>query len=135
MSFLIKLQTRSEALLKKTLWPRCFPVNFEKFLRPPSLKEHLRWLLQYYIKGIFRTLSNIYDWAFLQRSSIIDVSQFCNTSLAKRSLVFVQQLAIIQCIKNLVIFEVNMLVFTELLHLYLRHHLPEKILPLQRLIS
>ena len=40
-SFSIKLQ----ALLKERLWRRCFPVNFAKFLRPPFLIEHLRWLL------------------------------------------------------------------------------------------
>ena len=28
-------------LLKKTLWHKCFPVNFEKFLRTPFLTEHL----------------------------------------------------------------------------------------------
>ena len=33
------------ALLKKRLWPRCFPVNFAKFLRTPFIVEHLRWLL------------------------------------------------------------------------------------------
>ena len=26
-------------------WHRCFPVNFAKFLRTPSLTEYLRWLL------------------------------------------------------------------------------------------
>ena len=31
-------------LLKKRLWHRCFPVNIAKFLRPPFLTEHLRWL-------------------------------------------------------------------------------------------
>ena len=36
---------RSAALLKKRLWHRCFPVNFEKFLRTPFIIEHLRWLL------------------------------------------------------------------------------------------
>ena len=30
---------------KKSLWHRCFPVNFEKFLRIPFFTEHLRWLL------------------------------------------------------------------------------------------
>ena len=29
-------------LLKKSLWHRCFPVNFVKFLRTPFLTEHLR---------------------------------------------------------------------------------------------
>ena len=42
-SFLIKLH--AQALLKKSLWHRCFPVNFAKFLRTPFFTEHLRWLL------------------------------------------------------------------------------------------
>ena len=32
-------------ILKKRLWDMCFLVNFEKFLRPSFLTEHLRWLL------------------------------------------------------------------------------------------
>ena len=36
---------RPATLLKKRLWHRYFPVNFEKFLRTPFLIEHLRWLL------------------------------------------------------------------------------------------
>ena len=32
-------------LLKKTLGRKCFPVNFEKFLRTLLLTRHLRWLL------------------------------------------------------------------------------------------
>ena len=36
---------RLATLLKKKLWLRCFPVNFENFLRRPFLAEHLRWLL------------------------------------------------------------------------------------------
>ena len=36
---------RSAALLKKRLWHRCFPVNFEKFPRTAFIIEHLRWLL------------------------------------------------------------------------------------------
>ena len=35
---------RSATLLKKRLWHRYFPVSFAKFLRTPSLTEHLRWL-------------------------------------------------------------------------------------------
>ena len=45
VSFLTKLQARPATLLKKRLWHRCFPVNFEKFLRTPFFTEHLRWLL------------------------------------------------------------------------------------------
>ena len=44
--FLIKLQ--ASTLLEKSLWHRCFPVNFAKFLRTPSFTEHLRWLLLYF---------------------------------------------------------------------------------------
>ena len=32
-------------LFKKRHWHRCFPVNFEKFLRTPFFTEHLWWLL------------------------------------------------------------------------------------------
>ena len=32
-------------LLKKRFWYWCFPVNFSKFLKTPSITEHLRWLL------------------------------------------------------------------------------------------
>ena len=32
-------------LLKKRLWHRCFPVNFEKFLRIAFFTEYLWWLL------------------------------------------------------------------------------------------
>ena len=40
-----KVFLRPAILLKKRLWHRCFPVNFEKFLRTPFLTEHLRRLL------------------------------------------------------------------------------------------
>ena len=36
---------RTVALLKKRFWCRCFPVNFLKFLKTPSITEHLWWLL------------------------------------------------------------------------------------------
>ena len=38
-------ELRPETLLKKTLWHRCFLVNFVKFLRTPFLTEHHRWVL------------------------------------------------------------------------------------------
>ena len=31
--------------LCQSLWHRCFPVNFAKFLRTPFFTEHLRWQL------------------------------------------------------------------------------------------
>ena len=40
VTFLIKLQASGltpATLLKKSLWHRCFPVNFVKFLRTPFL--------------------------------------------------------------------------------------------------
>ena len=40
---------RPATLLKKKLWHRCFPVNFVKFLRTPFLREHLRWLLLFFL--------------------------------------------------------------------------------------
>ena len=36
---------RPATLLKRSLWHRCFPVNFVKFLRTPFYIEHLRRLL------------------------------------------------------------------------------------------
>ena len=53
---------RPATLLKKSLWHRCFPVNFAKFLRTPFYKENLWWrllikyweiklILQYYKQG------------------------------------------------------------------------------------
>ena len=38
---------RPATLLKKSLWHRCFPANFAKFLSTPFFTEHLRWLLLY----------------------------------------------------------------------------------------
>ena len=36
---------RPATLVKKSLWQRCSPVIFVKFLRTPSLAEYLWWLL------------------------------------------------------------------------------------------
>ena len=41
---------RPATLIKKRLWPRCFPVNFAKFLRTAFIVEHLWWLLLYETK-------------------------------------------------------------------------------------
>ena len=38
---------RPAIVFKKSLWHRCFPVSFAKFLRTPFFAEHLRWLLLY----------------------------------------------------------------------------------------
>ena len=36
---------RPATSLKMSLWHRCFPVNFAKFLRTPFFTKHLWWLL------------------------------------------------------------------------------------------
>ena len=57
VSFLMKL--RPATLLKKRLWHRCFPVNFDEFLKTPFLTEHLRWLLLKSIKKKKTSLETI----------------------------------------------------------------------------
>ena len=41
---------RPATLLKKSLWHRCSPVNFVKFLRTPFFIDNLQWLLLLFIK-------------------------------------------------------------------------------------
>ena len=36
---------RPKTLLKKGVWNRCFPMNFDKFLRTPFFVEHLLFFL------------------------------------------------------------------------------------------
>ena len=43
--FTRKQLCQSPFFIKKSLWYRCFPVNFAEFLRTPFLMEHLLWLL------------------------------------------------------------------------------------------
>ena len=38
-SFLIKMQARFATLLTNSLWYRCFPMNFVKFIRTPFLQN------------------------------------------------------------------------------------------------
>ena len=44
-SFFINNVAGPATLLKKRLLQRCFPANFEKFLKTPFFMEHLCWLL------------------------------------------------------------------------------------------
>ena len=75
-------------LLKMRPWHRYFPVNLTKFLRTPFLHNTSGQLLLTFLelKGVFRTLSNIWDeaflrklltaftrWLFLQKCSIVDL--------------------------------------------------------------
>ena len=57
-SFLIKLQAWPATLLKKSLWHRCFPVNFAKFPRTPSFTERLQRLLLLLLWRWIRTINN-----------------------------------------------------------------------------
>ena len=47
------------SFLIKTLWHRCFPVNFEKFQRTLFLTEHLRRLLLMYPTYLHKKYSNL----------------------------------------------------------------------------
>ena len=49
--FFNKVAGLRPATLKKSLWHRCFPVNFAKFLGTPFIIEHLWWLLLYVEKS------------------------------------------------------------------------------------
>ena len=43
-------------LLKKRLWYRCFPVNFAKFLRTPSVAASVAsYILHFYLKTIYNS--------------------------------------------------------------------------------
>ena len=44
---------RPATLLKKTLWHRCFPVNFVKILRTLFFIEHVWWLLLRFVKTFY----------------------------------------------------------------------------------
>ena len=61
---------RPATLLEKSLWRRCFPMNFAKFLKTPFFTEHLRWLFLnfhklWYRKGLWlkflETFSNLLE--------------------------------------------------------------------------
>ena len=68
---------RSENLLKKRLWQRYFPVNFEKFLRTPFLTAHLLVIAS----DVFRTLLNVYDGIFLEKFPSDMFGRVLNTSM------------------------------------------------------
>ena len=48
---------RPATLLRRRLWHRCVPVNIAKFIKTPSLTEHLRWLLLTSVLVSFRTFN------------------------------------------------------------------------------
>ena len=51
-------------LLKKRLWHRCFPVNFEKFLRTPFLQNTSGWLHheEWFDKSSVSIFYNVDTW-------------------------------------------------------------------------
>ena len=65
VSFLIKLPT---TLLKKRLRHRCFPVNFEKFLRTPFSQNNSGRLLLY--NNIIPTLLQYADYFNVSEKSV-----------------------------------------------------------------
>ena len=51
--FIARATKRGTTFLKNTLWPRCFPVRFTKFLRATFSIEQLLWLLlQFYFFSV-----------------------------------------------------------------------------------
>ena len=45
-----------------SLWHRCFPVNFEKFLRKPFFIEHLWWLLLESSQKLATETAALHSW-------------------------------------------------------------------------
>ena len=58
---------RCSILLKKSLWHRCFPVDFAKFLKTPFSTEDLQWLL---LEDIIRRKTS--HMKYKQTSSSLD---------------------------------------------------------------
>ena len=64
--------------LGQSLWYKCFPVNFAKFLRTLFLTEHLRWLLFQLFYHVCYTKSQVsfYLWQIelvLKRSKLQNI--------------------------------------------------------------
>ena len=56
---------RVSTFLKKSLWRRCFPVNFVEFLRIPIYIEHLGWLLL----NLKVSESKFSEWSYLDEQT------------------------------------------------------------------
>ena len=56
-----RISLRPATLLKKSLWYRCFSVNFAKFPTTPFFTEHFRWLLLIYSLVLLHYVSVIPD--------------------------------------------------------------------------
>ena len=58
----LEISQNSQENTCASLWHRCFPVNFAKFLRATFFTEHLWWLLLFvmYISPHENVIENIY---------------------------------------------------------------------------
>ena len=74
-------------LLRNRIWHRCFPVNFEKFLRTPFLTEHLLWLLVHVSREPFSQCQYIQS-KFLQDSFKAAVTKISISNISQISLYF-----------------------------------------------
>ena len=63
---------RTVTSLKKRFWCRCFPVNFSKFLKTPSITEHLQWLL---LKTPVKQL--------IFREELLDLQFYCSRTFSQ----------------------------------------------------
>ena len=66
-------------LLKKSLWRRCFPANFAKFLRTPFFTEHLRWLLQQWRCYVIDNIASVYFAVSMRRYAIFSNAEISIT--------------------------------------------------------
>ena len=73
---------RPATLLNMRLWRRCFPVNLVKFLRTSFLHNTSgRQLLTFLeLRGVLRTLSNIWEEAFLRKLLTAFTRYFCKNA-------------------------------------------------------
>ena len=81
--------SRSEVLCKKvcnfkSLWHRCFPVNFAKFLRTLLFIEHLMWLLLEMERAVRFTKLVIIRIRSILNIKLIDIAQSLNDADCER---------------------------------------------------
>ena len=70
------LRLRPTTLLKRSLWHRCFLVNFVKFLKIPFFTEHLRWLLLIEFKSYDEVIVNYSANLYLFNSTTVETLVF-----------------------------------------------------------
>ena len=83
-SFLIKLQAPPATLLKKSLWHRCFPVNFTKFLRTPFFQNMSGRLL---LSNAGNRASLQTQFARVHTSSLITIEKILNRPITNFTIV------------------------------------------------